>query len=53
MFVIMAGNPVDGFYIYGDKDGKPFESHDEALQEVESRSFTQSWWIVEIKKAGD
>lgn len=49
-FVIAVGNPFDGIQLYGQSDGMPFPSHDDAAEHAE-RSFDNSggWWIVPIQ----
>lgn len=41
MFIIITGNPVDGFSFYG-----PYEEYKDASKAVES--IKVEWWIAEL-----
>jgi hypothetical protein len=51
MFVIAIGNPFDGIRLFGQGDGTPFLSHDEAAEHAETEfdNGGGDWWIVPIR----
>lgn len=46
-FIIVAGDPVDGFKYFG-----PYMSRDDALSEAQ-RHKDDSWWIVPLENSYD
>ncbi len=42
MFIVIAGNPVDGFSFYG-----PYSTHDEACEWGE-RANGEEWWVAAL-----
>jgi hypothetical protein len=43
-FILIIGNPIDGFHHYG-----PFETHEDALEAAESNEYGHEWWIAPLK----
>lgn len=48
MFIIVVGNPVDGFQFYGAADGQPYNDHAWAADEAEANFGNQAWWIADV-----
>ncbi len=44
MFVILAGNPVDGMTVYG-----PFDDAEDANDYAEN-NFDGDWWVTKVEK---
>lgn len=45
-FIIMTGNPVDGFSFYGS-----YPSREEAAEDATVNITQADWWIVELQPA--
>ena len=52
-FIIVSGNPVDGFSFYGDAEGKAFESHDDAVEAAEAEHWEDGWWVAPVRRITD
>lgn len=48
-FLISTGNVVDGFLFHGDEYGKPFDTHEEAVEAAENSLRGEDWVIVPIQ----
>jgi hypothetical protein len=46
VYVIMTGNPADGFQVILDEVGRPFADTDDAICAAEACRFPDSWWVV-------
>lgn len=42
-FIVVRGNPIDGFYYHG-----PFKTHEDALAFAEDSE--EPWWIAELEE---
>jgi len=52
-WIICVGNPVDGFNFYGDKDGLPYNNHDEAVEQAELYFKGCEWWTTELRSTSN
>lgn len=46
-WIIVAGNPVDGFVFYG-----PYQERDDAVHDAENGHLNGDWWIAELEPVG-
>jgi hypothetical protein len=47
VYVIMTGNPADGFQVILDELGRPFPDVSVATEAAEECDFTEPWWVVQ------
>lgn len=53
MYVIMTGNPSDGFEVILDELGRPFADASTAAEAAEECNFSDSWWVVPASPLAD
>jgi hypothetical protein len=53
VYAIINGTPGDGFAIYLNEQGFPFQTYEEALTAAESVSFQTEWWVVPVSAITD
>lgn len=44
MHIVITGNPVDGFSIYG-----PYATKDEAIAAADNANLETEWWIAPLE----
>ena len=44
MYIIVAGNPFDGFDFYG-----PFRDIEDAIDYADRQFFGETWWVANIE----
>lgn len=45
-YAIIAGNPVMGFSIFLDEEGKPFGCETDAIEAAEREDVEKPWWVI-------
>lgn len=48
-YVLVHGGPGNGFTLYGDSEGNPFNTEDDAIHAAEQMKLQDNWWVMPIR----